>query len=522
MRDRAGRVVDNMDSLRHEMTIAVARAQRRFEGYRVDVAYPICWPVYSIRLTMTVMAEQELSTVARYILRLSNSGISAPQEFGRLLGLPDNFTVNAAAELLGAELVVQQYDGRLAITDHGRETLLNGGRSWQPRREHMRIPFDPLTRRVLDTNVRGLLHRDQVQKSGTFVVPGTGNKPRLSELRIEEIRDFTHGEEGISPEEIIEVAEFRDRDAWLRYRDGLIVVKMDSLRGDQPFFAVYRGYDYLDEETNAVQRLVDSGLTLIPEEFASPAQDPWLDSRSASRNEETLLNAIKDSGRGVAEIEQAITEAQTSLLDDRASQQQDEVSARLAQLEAEKTQMAEALANSEQQLLEQSGGAIRLIKTEEHRPLLIQAIEKASAELTLVSAWIRPDAFDDELRRKLAEAINRGVTVRIAWGFGTNWNRSTPGHKRAEAQNNKRLGDDALARLERMLPEDSLGQLVTKRVETHQKFIICDDLFCASGSFNWLSYRGRVDHGYRLETSFYSERSDDIALWKAQAADLFR
>ena len=96
------------------------------------------------------------------------------------------------------------------------------------------------------------------------------------------------------------------------------------------------------------------------------------------------------------------------------------------------------------------------------------------------------------------------------------------GHKREEAQHNKRLGEEALAQLERMLPEISHGRLVTNRVETHQKFIVCDDLFCVSGSFNWLSYRGHPDRGYRLETSFYSERSDDIALWKALADDMFR
>ena len=168
------------------------------------------------------------------------------------------------------------------------------------------------------------------------------------------------------------------------------------------------------------------GFGLVPEEFASSAQEPWIDSRSASLVEESLLVAIKDNGRSVVEIEQAIVEAQTSLLDTQRTQEQDDASARLAQLEAEKAQMAEELAKREQQLLEQSGGAIRLIKTEEHRPLLIEAIDRASSELTLVSAWIRPDAFDDELRRKLAQAINRGVTVRIAWGFGTNWNRSSP------------------------------------------------------------------------------------------------
>ena len=338
-------------------------------------------------------------------------------------------------------------------------------------------------------------------------MPASGNKPRLSELHIEEIRDFAHGEEGISPEEIIEVAEFRDRDAWLRYRDGLIAVKMDSLRGNQAVFAVYKGYDYLEEETNAVQRLVDSGLNLLPEEFVFSLQEPWLHSRSPSTLEETLLSTINAHGRDVMEAEQAIVEAQASMEDTQSNQEQAEISARLAQLEAERVEKAERLAKSEQQLLEQSSGTIRLIATEEHRPLLMEAIGRASSELTLVSAWIRPDAFDDELRRKLADAIIRGVTVRIAWGFGTNWSRSTPGHKREEAQNNKRLGDDALALLERMLPNDSRGRLKTKRIETHQKFIICDDLFCVSGSFNWLSYRGHQDRGYRLESSFYSERS---------------
>lgn len=510
-----------MDNRSHELTVAVTRAQRRFEGYKVDVAYPICWPVYSIRLTMTVMAEQELSTVSRYMLQLANSGVTAPQEFGHLLGLPNNFIVNAAAELLGSELMIQQHDGKLVITDLGRQTLLNGGRSWQPRREHMRVPFDPLTKKVLDINVSGLLHRDLVRKNGTFVVPASGNKPRLSELHIEEIRDFAHGEEGISPEEIIEVAEFRDRDAWLRYRDGLIVVKMDSPRAEQPVFAVYNGYDYLEEETNAVQRLADAGLTLLPEEFASSLPEPWLYSRSPSTQEETLLSTIKDYGRDVVEAEQALVEAQASLEDTQSEQERDDISAHLAQMEAEKAEKAERLAKSEQQLLEQSNGAIRLITTEEHRPLLMEAIGQASSELTLVSAWIRPDAFDEELRRKLADAIIRGVTVRIAWGFGTNWSRTTPGHKREEARNNKRLGDEALALLEGIVPNDSRGRLKTKRIETHQKFIICDDLFCVSGSFNWLSYRGRQDRGYRLETSFYSERPEDIALWKTQADGLF-
>ena len=60
-----------------------------------------------------------------------------------------------------------------------------------------------------------------------------------------------------------------------------------------------------------------------------------------------------------------------------------------------------------------------------------------------------------------------------------------------------------------------------KRAETHEKYIICDDLFCALGSFNWLSYRGERTRDNRRESSFYTERTEDIAIWKENAATLF-
>ena len=70
-----------------------------------------------------------------------------------------------------------------------------------------------------------------------------------------------------------------------------------------------------------------------------------------------------------------------------------------------------------------------------------------------------------------------------------------------------------------MLQEADLRDiLVVQRIETHQKFIICDDKFCAVGSFNWLSYRGE---GPRQESSHYSERTEEIAQWRSEADLLF-
>ena len=501
-----------MTKPRDEIATAMARAKRRFPGYEVDACYPVCWPVFSVRLTLTVLAEHEISTVARYILRLVGSEPRQPAELGRLLGLSERFVAGAAAELLGGELAAQRPDLHLEITGKGREVLANGGRSWFPQREYMQVPFDPLTRQLLDIDTRGLLYSDNVQKDGLFALPA-GDKPRLGEFHIDAIRHYARAEEGIKPEEITEVAEFHSRDARLRYREDVTVIRLVASGSDQPTFAAFRNREYLEEESIALQRLADSGATVVPEEYWESSGEPWLLSRSVTPHEGSILSAIRASGLAVSAADHVIAETRASQYETQEAQEQDQLAHSLAQAEAEKAEVESLRAEKEQQLKELTGGSFRLVKTEEHRPLLLQAVDSAQSELTLVSAWIGRDAFDAELQRKLVQAMERGVQVRIAWGLGT--------ERGPEAERNRARGNNVLNELNRRVSNRMKDQLIVNRTETHEKFIICDDRFCIWGSFNWLSYRGELDGGYRRETSSYSERPDDIAIWKAQADSLF-
>ena len=111
-----------------DIAIAMARARRRFPGWDVDACYPICWPVYIVRLTLTVLEEHEISTVARYILRLTGLEPRQPAELSRLLGLSQKFVAGAAAELIGGELAVQRPDLNLEITERGQ----TDSRQWRP------------------------------------------------------------------------------------------------------------------------------------------------------------------------------------------------------------------------------------------------------------------------------------------------------------------------------------------------------------------------------------------------------
>lgn len=504
----------NFDS---SIAITASRARQRFPGHNVDAVYSVCWPVYRVRLTVTVLEQDALSTTAHYILKLANVGIGEPAELGEKLGLPDSYLVGAAAELLREGLVEQRPDLRLTTTEKGRHVLGNDGQAMRPQPKQMDVPFDPLTRKVPDVDVGYLLTQNEVHKEGLFVVQYLGDKPRLGDLRLDEIRVYnSHSSpDDRIEQEIIEVSEIRDRNARLQYRNDIIIAKLDSPNTDTPTFAAYHGLQYLEEETSTLRRLAESGVNLVPGEFQGDNTRSWHSMSSMSSDEVALLDSIEELDIAAVELQQAVVEADAAGDPTQSDSEREEYALRRVEFDRERGRLVEERAQGEVELNRRTEGAIRLVKTEEHHPLLLEAIDQATQELTLVSAWIDPYAFDREVCQKLARAVRRGVTVRIAWGLGA-------GGRRIDSRRNSKKGEDALSRLNQLIPNDGQERLIVTRTETHEKFIICDDRFCVWGSFNWLSYRGEIDQGYRRETSTYSTRPDDIALWKGNAATLFR
>ena len=501
-----------MTHLANDLTAVAARVKRRFPDHTLDNIFPVCLPVYELRIRVTVLAEDPLSTTARFILRLSNLGIKHPTEIGRLLGISDEYVAGSTAELLSAGLVVQRTDLGIEITEHGKTILIEGGISYRPRNRHSKIPYDPLIKRIIDMDIGRLLDRDVVRKNALFVPRTNPRRPQLGSIRIGEFKDYdrSYGQRN-DKTEIIEVSDIKD--VKLRYRDDIVMVKLHTPNSNKPTFVAYRAQQYLEEETAAIQRLADQGVDLVPDEYKIDKSISWMSSQSTSKEESTILSSIDELHSASVLAEYDTAEAKATQGTTQSDKERADLTARIEKLEREKDNLANQLADREDSLKELTSGQVRLIKTDEHRHLLLDAIAKASSELTLVSAWIDPYAFDDQVRHSLYAAIQRGVTVRIAWGLGTR--RRGP-----DAERNKAKGDAALRKL-RQLVRGRGNQLIIKRTETHEKFIICDDLFCAHGSFNWLSYRGERDEGYRRETSCYSERQEDINLWKQNAATLF-
>ena len=504
-----------MSNSRNDLVSVTSRAKRRFPDYTLDNVYPVCVPIYELRLLVTTLSEDSLSTPARFILRLVNAGVGHPDEISRNLGLSSAYVAEAASELLGNELAVQGMDNSLNLTDAGIQCLRDGGSTLRPRKLSLSVPFDPLTKRVLDMSTDILLDRDVVRKNGMFVIPVNPRPPRLNGIRIEEVRDSVRNDTRFQgTRDILEVVEVRNHK--LRYLSDVVLVKMDNHQSQTSTFAMYRALQFLDEESTEVQRLADLGRDMVPEESRNaPSSAPWTSSTTVSGEELELLAAIEELDRAVDEKDWEAAEARDTRNATQDARERAELESRIEGLEEERGALQKKLAESEAQQNALTQGKIRLIKTEEHRHLLLEAIQKSEFELTLVSAWINTDALDDEIRRAIADTIARGTKVRIAWGMGVR------GKRRSDSARNKAQGEKALSELRKLIPRKLRGKLDVRLMETHEKFIICDELFCVSGSFNWLSYRGQRDGAYRREVSFYSERESDIALWRMHADGLF-
>ncbi len=497
--------------------LIAARSRREFPGHRVDSIYPVCWPVYRVRLTVTAMAQIELATTARYILRLVNLGPVGATELARLMGLPEKYILGAAADLLRDDLLTQRpADLRIAITDKGKQAIADDGKVISPQTKPLEIPFDPLTRKIVDLDTGDLLHRDRISADGLYLVQYIGAKPKRSDLRLDEIKSYNANSpsEDRIEEDIIEVSEVRPGNARLQYRSDIFVAKLNGRNSNDTTFAAFRGHEYLEDETTVLQRLARKGISLTPGDFEGGDSLAPEYSPIASPEERSLITDIDELGAALDEGEQDAAGLERSLAESLNDAERHDLAKRMEEVAGENLKLRQQLADAKADLKRQTDGKVILINTEQHHPLLLQAIDRADFELTLVSAWIGPRAFDGEVQRKVADAIRRNVTVRTAWGLGVD-------QRGPEAQRNRRKGEKVLEGLRSLIPRNMKDNLIEKRTATHEKFIICDDKFCASGSFNWLSYRGARDEGYRRETSTLSFRQDDIEMWRDKAEELF-
>lgn len=138
-----------------------------------------------------------------------------------------------------------------------------------------------------------------------------------------------------------------------------------------------------------------------------------------------------------------------------------------------------------------STGKHRHLKNEEIRNYFEKAINESHNELLIISPWISTYVING-LKELLDEAINRGVTIKIIYGFGK---------------------DDRLVESRNAATELSncySGKIITKEMNTHYKLVISDNSFYIQGSYNFLSFGGQFTSNTRNEGAIYCTNKEEI------------
>lgn len=473
--------------------------------------------VLKLRLATRVLLRQQLSLFAGYILRAIDLGFNTVEKVSELLGVASVDLAGAGAELLQARLIAYgsaQTDNTrtLMITERGRKHLEENQSLLVAKRKIFHLHFEPLAKNLspLDRTAWSL---EDVRRRNVFALPFHGCYPRLEDLQLSDVAEaFRQGSSQREDVEIIELIELDD--PYVEYLPVEVVVLIQPQTGDIRL-AVFDGPRYLERASYELTRAYERGELVMPAEISDRLTD-------ASK---VLVDLPGPLGKSIGDLllsthllqetrkEVERREALVLTTSDREEREQ-------LLTELDSLRVALEAANAERTrnhalLTQNMAVSVRSINTEDHRPLLFDALQNAKSEVIVISPWMNTQSVNIDLCRAIRQATDRDVRVRIGFGFRS--------HRPQEQQRNDANVRAVLDLLRNEMRGGKVESLEIVDLEAiHHKVLFCDRRFCVIGSFNWLSYRGDLDSGFRQEVGCVVEgdtKVQELAVPRIQEMD---
>lgn len=501
------------------MTTDLQRVVRReFPDFEIQSVYPVALLRYHLAVTAKVLERGEISIIGAYILEAIALGKDTPEEIAALLGIEERYVAIVGVELLRANLVSQaEYDHvgrrRLTLTPDGAKYRETKQGAYTPRTRLFHLLYDPLTRAITPAKADETVSPEKVQKEGLYTLPWRGAKPTLGDITVEHVQTAVGLESQESDAvQVIGVTRLKE-DRYEQYVTGTRVFVLHHWETGERRLAAYRGGVHLPDVSRAIFELEKQGVPVIPADADAAAQEravadlPLLlrgDAAKAAREvlakDRELGGVAKDLARAEIQRTGTQTERERATLEERVRLLE---SAR-AQMEQEQQALLQRLESTQ----------AKVVREDEHRPLLEEALRTVQREVIIISPWITPRAVDKGIVTLLRSAARRGVRIRIAYGLGQQ-------RRDAEGERNR---SNAREVRERLFQDSTIRQyleMTTVRRETHEKILVCDDTFAVATSFNWLSYSGPSDTDQRRETGFIVRDPASITELRERAMELF-
>jgi len=461
----------------------IARRFSKRPGFNLISYRQVALPVFWITIKVLAMTKKQLPPIPEFILRAIGAGLTNPVKIAGFLGLEQSI-VNAGLHTLmhnGDIIITAPLDDRrhrIMITRKGNATLAEAA-SIVPEEQILRVHMDGLTRRLENLGSRPIKPR-AVRVEGLFEIPPyPRRKPTVDDININDLRAVTTDVKG----EDYQILTILD------------VERVERFFRDDAFALIYKAVDgtevqvgfvvdgHLSEEHETAFRMGDqmSRLKLIsvePTNFTSVIKD------IVGREIVEMAASPEEIGNLQAEYER--TDQEVSELTKKI-----EEASSLKQKTSLEAQLKEAQENMARIKSAIEAYTVRNLEVYEHPRFLREALENAQERIMIISPWIRAKVVDDEFIKLLEAALHRGTVVYIGYGLdGEGNDRGSP------------RDQDALKRLE-VLANNYANFHLRYFGDTHAKVLICDRRFLIVTSFNWLSFRGDPNLGFRDERGMY-------------------
>ncbi|OPJ63906.1 phospholipase D-like domain-containing protein [Clostridium chromiireducens] len=129
------------------------------------------------------------------------------------------------------------------------------------------------------------------------------------------------------------------------------------------------------------------------------------------------------------------------------------------------------------------------LQNREIRDHFIKAFSDAKHELNIASPWMNNYVVNENLIEMMEGLLTRGGAIKIIYGIGEN---SSSYHFKRENSNKNKNSDRIAKKLEEKFKHYG-NRFKIRKVNSHNKLLICDESYYIETSFNLLSFSGEYD-----------------------------
>ena len=457
-------------------------------------------PQWHVESILTMLKPKKLSVLQEFILKFISSGIDDVSDICNFLGVNASAVNNAVALLQKNSLItVDIFYSKLKLTDKGEEALKEAA-TIVPEDIEYALYVDGLIGNVyLDT--RKLYNPKELRNFEIKAINTIVEKPTLDTLIYEVVKrainlfkkNHAYEQDKLAGDlqEVSQVVK-----TYVEYKKVYVLVFINN-KSEDIEFQVYDGTTRNDDYSIALQKQYNNNTHVL--DFDSKeSTDEETDNSLISVLPHEIIESAKSFSYKDSTLEREISNLTTQLDAIRDSSDDDEEQKESA------TERIRFLEKKIDEMKNERKGADRILSTYDHRPLLIDALENAQNTVVIVSPWIKSGGLNHEILGRIERALQRKTQVIIGYGISEKEDSDKWILQRLSEIQNKRYGNNLhLVRLS----------------NTHEKVLIKDNEYMVITSFNWLSFKGDPNKGFRQETGYYTESKDAIKQMKVNLSN---